>query len=61
MSKELFIDAHEELIAEYLDAHPDATDAQAYDRTADNAYGRMTDRLADMADHYRDLAKERGL
>jgi hypothetical protein len=59
MSKELYIDAHMELIDEYLEAHPEATEAEAYDRTADGAYGRMTDRLADMADHYRDLAKEK--
>ena len=57
MSKELFIDAHEELIDEYLEAHPNATEQQAYDATADAAYGRMTDRLGDMADAAHDRAK----
>jgi hypothetical protein len=55
--KELFIEAHEELVDEYLEAHPTATWQQAYDRTADAAYGRMTDGLADMADTLRDRAK----
>jgi hypothetical protein len=58
MSKEAFIAAHEELIEQYLERHPSATEAQAYDRTADAAYGRMTDKLADMADHLRQQAKD---
>tara|TARA_R110000868_G_C10778169_1_gene755296 strand:+ start:442 stop:627 length:186 start_codon:yes stop_codon:yes gene_type:complete len=58
MSKELFIDAHEELIGEYLERHPDATEAEAYDRTADRAWDRATDKMADMADTLRKRAKE---
>jgi hypothetical protein len=58
MSKEMFIDAHMDLIDEYMEAHPEATEAEAYDKTADGAYSRMTDRMADIADHARDLAKE---
>jgi hypothetical protein len=61
MSKECFIAAHEELIEEYMsrwcDTHPDATTAEyraaaahAYDKTADAAYNRFSDKLADMAD-----------
>jgi hypothetical protein len=57
MSKEQFIAAHEELISEYLDKHPNATEAEAYDKCADAAYDRMKDRLADMADYLRDKAK----
>lgn len=57
MSKELFIAAHEELIGEYLDQHPEADEATAYDLTADAAYGRMTDRLAAMADALREARK----
>lgn len=56
--KELFIEAHEDLIAEYLDAHPNATEQQAYDRTADAAYGRMTDMLADRIDAAHDRMKD---
>ena len=48
--KELFIAAHEELVERYLERHPDATEAQAYEATADRAHGHMTDRLADRAD-----------
>lgn len=60
MSKEHFIAAHEQLIEAYLERHPDATDAEAYDKTADRAYDRMVDNLADMADHLKDRAKEEG-
>jgi hypothetical protein len=58
MSKELFIDAHEELIGEYLERYPDATEAEAYDRTADRAWDRATDKMADLADTLRKRAKE---
>lgn len=58
MSKELFMAAHERLIEEYLEAHPHATEAQAYDRTADLAYERMRDDLADRADFAFQRAKE---
>ena len=59
MSKELYIDAHEELIEQYLDKNPSATEDEAYDRTADAAYGHMTDKLADMADRLRKERRER--
>ena len=55
--KELFIAAHEELIEQYLERHPNATEAEAYEKTADLAHDHMTDKLADMADHLRDRAK----
>ena len=60
MSKELFIAAHEELIERYLERHPNATEAQAYDATADHAYDHMVDRLADQADRLRKQAREEG-
>ena len=56
--KELYMAAHDELIADYMDAHPDATEAQAYEATADRAYDHMTDKLADRGDYLRMLAKE---
>ena len=58
MSKEWFIEAHEREVADYLDRHPNATWEQAYDRTADRAYGRMTDEMADAADAIRTRTKE---
>lgn len=56
--KELFIAAHEELIERYLERHPEATEAQAYEATADRAYDRMVDNLADRADYLRKRARE---
>lgn len=56
--KELYIEAHEELLAEYMDEHPDANEAAAYDMLADKAMDRMTERYADMADHYRQMRKD---
>lgn len=58
MSKELFMDAHEQLIEEYLEKHPDADWSEAYEKTADMAYGRMRDNLADRADYLRMKEKD---
>ena len=58
--KELYMAAHEELIGEYLEAHPGASEAEAYEVTADRAYDRMTDRLADLGDRLKDRLKEEG-
>ena len=55
--KELYIEAHEDLVDDFLEAHPQATWQQAYDATADLAYSHMTDRMADMADTLRDRMK----
>lgn len=56
--KELFISSHEELIEEYLEAHPGATEKEAVDATADAAFTRMQDKYADMIDYVRYLRKE---
>lgn len=58
MSKEFYMDSHEELIEEWLEDHPGATWAQAYDATGDAAYTRAFDRLADAADNARKAQKE---
>lgn len=58
MSKEHFIAAHEELVERYMLDHPEADWRTAYDKTADRAYGRMRDNLADLADMARLRAKE---
>jgi hypothetical protein len=60
MSKEMFIDAHEELIGEYLEAHPDASESEACDKTADRAYDRYRDNLADIVDAAKQRAKDEG-
>ena len=59
MSKEAFIEAHDALVEEYLEAHPNATWAQAYDRTADGAWDRSRDLMAARIDAARDAWKER--
>ena len=55
--KELYIEAHEELVADYLDKFPAAPEAEAYAATADDAYLRMQDKYADMIDAARDRMK----
>lgn len=56
--KELFIQAHEELIEQYLEKHPNADWGEAYDKTADAAYSRMTDKYTDMVDQVRQRMKD---
>jgi hypothetical protein len=58
MSKEDFIRAHEREVADYLDRHPNAPWADAYDRTADRAWDRMRDDMADRIDDYRQRIKD---
>lgn len=50
MSKDLYLACHEALIEEYLEEYPGADEDQAYEATADKAYERMQDDLADKAD-----------
>lgn len=58
--KDLFIDAHEELISEYLEHHPEVSYDAAYNDTADLAYDRMRENLLDRADSLRQREKENG-
>lgn len=58
--KELFIAAHEELVQEYLDRHPEATWEQAYDLTADKADARYRSKFADLIDAAKQRAKDAG-
>ena len=59
--RELYIQAHEELIAEYLEKHPNITEAEAYDLTADKAYDRYRDKFADLVDQARQRKKDEQL
>ncbi len=59
--KDAFIAAHESLIEEMLERNPHLTWDQAYDLCGDAAYGRMQDRLADIADNLRQRAKDERL
>ena len=58
MSKELWIQAHDELIEEYLETNPDAKWSKAYNKCADFASERMADNFADLVDGYRKQLKE---
>lgn len=71
MSKEMWIEAHMELVDERMaaweESHPDATKAEydaeqdrAYDQEADRANDRYADKLGDMADRLKDRMKEEG-
>lgn len=60
MSKELFIAAHEELVEQYMNDHPEADWGDAYEKTADLAYDRMRDKFADMVDAAKQRAKDEG-
>lgn len=46
MSKDQWIKAHEELIDEYFEAHPDATEAEAAAATVDATSDRAADNYA---------------
>lgn len=58
--KELYINAHEELIEEYMNNHPEADWLQAYYITADAAYDRYVDKFASMADDIKQRLKDEG-
>jgi hypothetical protein len=57
MSKDLWIAIHQDLIEQYMDEHPEATEREAADKTAD----RVSDRIADLAEFAHDQHKERNL
>ena len=64
MSKELFMKAHEELIAEAMEADPTLTEAQAYTLTAAGAMDRMRSKVEafyEAADMERKRRREEGL
>lgn len=60
MSKELYIACHEALIEEYLEENclDDDHWHDAYEATADKAYERMRDMLADRADNIRKYGRD---
>lgn len=58
MSKEMWLRAHEDLVAEYLEAHPGVSWTAAYEVTADRVNDRLIDLYAEMIDHERMMEKE---
>lgn len=59
--KELFQQAHEELIEEYMAEYPDAVWEEAYRRTADSIQDRYTDKAAAMIDAAKEMDDARRL
>lgn len=58
MTKEIWIAAHEELIEEYLDANPDATEAEAVEATVDKVDDRYANSMGDIIDRARDQMRD---
>lgn len=58
MSKELYMAAHEALIDEYLEETGSDDWSAAYEATADQAFERMQDQLADRADAIRKYGRD---
>jgi hypothetical protein len=58
MSKEQFIEAHEELISEAMDSDPLLTYERAYDICADKAYDRSQEMWCDYADYLSDMERD---
>lgn len=58
MSKDLWIAAHEELIEEYLEANPDATEAEAVEATVARVDDRYADNIGGMIDRARDMMRD---
>lgn len=56
--KDWFMAAHEQLIEEYMEEHPEASDDEAYKATEDGAYDRMCDNMAAAGDAAHDRMKE---
>ncbi len=56
--KEFWIQAYEELVEEYLENHPGASEAQAEAFAEDGAQDRMADNIADICDRGRKESRE---
>ncbi len=58
MSKDLWIQAHDELVEEYMEDNPSVSWTEAYNRCAAYASERMGDNLADLGDQLRKELQE---
>lgn len=58
--KELWIAAHEQLIEEYFEDHPDATEEEAREATIGKVDDRYADNIGDMIDAARERMKYGG-
>ena len=60
LGKELYIAATEEIIEELMEADPNMTWNEAYEKSADLAMDRSREKFADMVDAAKDRAKAAG-
>jgi hypothetical protein len=59
MKKDFYLETLELLISDYMDEHPEVTWDEAYKAIVDRVYDVALDRMADMADYYRDMQEDR--
>jgi hypothetical protein len=52
MTDELFQAAHDQLAAKWMDAHPEATEDEAYAATEDKAHDRAFEMAVESAEAY---------
>jgi hypothetical protein len=58
MNKDFYMETLELLISDYMDDHPEITWDQAYKAIVNKVYDVALDRMADMADYYRDMQED---
>jgi hypothetical protein len=56
--KDLWLETHEQLVAEYLESHPGVSWTAAYELTAEHVDDRMRDSMAEKIDLLRMMEKE---
>ena len=59
MDRDSFIAVHDQLIAEFLEKHPEVSEEQAYELTASKVEEILVDQYSDMIDRLYDQHKER--
>lgn len=59
MKKDFYIETLELMISDYMDEHPEITWEQAYKAIAGKVYDVALDRMAEMADWYREMQEDR--
>jgi len=59
--KDLYIEQHEKLIADYMEEHPDADEQDVYDETAQYVDAEVEDYLAEQGDYLYEQQKDRRL
>lgn len=58
MSKQQWLQAHEDLVAEFLEMNPGVSWSLAYELTAKHVDDRVADNYAAQIDHWRSMQKD---